>query len=42
MDGMEVVGMISYGNLRLFAGEIIALYVLKDYYGKGIAQKVSE
>ena len=43
MDGMEVVGFISYGNFRdvaIQAGEIIALYVLKDYYGKGIAQKL--
>ena len=43
MDGMKVVGFISYGNYRdetLQAGEIIALYVLKDYYGKGIAQKL--
>ena len=43
MDGMKVVGFISYGNFRdktMQAGEIIALYVLKDYYGKGIAQKL--
>ena len=43
MDGMKVVGFISYGNFRdetIQAGEIIALYVLKDYYGKGIAQKL--
>ena len=43
MDGKKVVGFISYGNLRdetIQAGEIIALYVLKDYYGKGIAQKL--
>lgn len=43
MDGMKVVGFISYGNFRdetIRAGEIIALYVLKDYYGKGIAQKL--
>ena len=42
-DGMKVVGFISYGNFRdetIQAGEIIALYVLKDYYGKGIAQKL--
>ena len=34
MDGMKVVGFISYGNFRdetIQAGEIIALYVLKDY-----------
>ena len=43
MDGIKVVGFISYGNFRdetIQAGEIIALYVLKDYYGKGIAQKL--
>ena len=43
MDGKKVVGFISYGNFRdetIQAGEIIALYVLKDYYGKGIAQKL--
>lgn len=40
---LKVVGFISYGNFRdetMQAGEIIALYVLKDYYGKGIAQKL--
>ena len=43
IDGMKVVGFISYGNFRdetIQAGEIIALYILKDYYGKGIAQKL--
>ncbi|MDG8325685.1 GNAT family N-acetyltransferase [Streptococcus pneumoniae] len=40
---LKVVGFISYGNFRdetMQAGEMIALYVLKDYYGKGIAQKL--
>lgn len=41
---MKVVGFISYGNFRdetIQAGEIMALYILKDYYGKeGIAQKL--
>lgn len=40
---LKVVGFISYGNFRdetMQAGEIIALYVLKDYYGKGIVQKL--
>lgn len=40
---LKVVGFVSYGNFRdetMQAGEIIALYVLKDYYGKGIAQKL--
>ena len=43
IDGVKVVGFISYGSFRdeiIQAGEIIVLYVLKDYYGKGIAQKL--
>ena len=43
MDGKQVVGFISYGNFRdeaIQAGEIIALYVLKDYYGKGVSEKL--
>ena len=43
MDGKKVVGFISYGNNRdetIQAGEIIALYVLKDYYGKGVSEKL--
>lgn len=43
MDGKKVVGFISYGNYRdetIQAGEIIALYVLKDYYGKGVSKKL--
>ena len=43
IDGLKVVVFISYGNFRgwtIQAGEIIALYFLKDYYGKGIAQKL--
>jgi acetyltransferase, GNAT family len=43
IGGLKVIGFISYGNFRdetIQAGEIIALYVLKDYYGKGIAQKL--
>ncbi|CIV55973.1 GNAT family N-acetyltransferase [Streptococcus pneumoniae] len=43
IGNLKVVGFISYGNFRdetMQAGEIIALYVLKDYYGKGIAQKL--
>ncbi|COA04492.1 acetyltransferase, gnat family [Streptococcus pneumoniae] len=43
IDDLKVVGFISYGNFRdetIQAGEIIALYVLKDYYGRGIAQKL--
>ena len=43
IDGLKVIGFISYVNFHdetMQAGEIIALYVLKDYYGKGIAQKL--
>ena len=43
MDGKKVVGFISYGSYRdetIQAGEIIALYVLKDYYGKGVSEKL--
>ena len=43
MDGKKVVGFISYGTYRdetIQAGEIIALYVLKDYYGKGVSKQL--
>lgn len=43
MAGKMVVGFISYGNYRdetIQAGEIIALYVLKDYYGKGVSKQL--
>ena len=43
MDGKKVIGFISYGNFRdeaIQAGEIIALYVLKDYYGKGVSEQL--
>lgn len=43
MDEKKVVGFISYGNFRdeaIQAGEIIALYVLKDYYGKGVSEQL--
>ena len=43
MDGKKVVGFISYGNFCdevIQAGEIIALYVLKDYYGKGVSEQL--
>ena len=45
MDGKKVVGFISYGNYRdetIQAGEIIALYVLKDYYGKGVSKQLMD
>ena len=43
LDGMKVVGFISYGNFRdetIQGGEIIALYVLKDYFGKGVSKQL--
>ena len=43
MDGKQVVGFISFGNFgdeTIQAGEIIALYVLKDYYGKGVSEQL--
>ncbi|WP_250307083.1 GNAT family N-acetyltransferase [Streptococcus sp. Marseille-Q3533] len=43
MDGKKVVGFISYGNFRdetIQGGEIIALYVLKDYFGKGVSKQL--
>ena len=43
MDGKKVVGFISYGSFRdetIQAGEIIALYVLKDYDGKGVSKQL--
>lgn len=41
LDDAKVVGFASYGDFRdsvTIAGEIFALYVLKDYYGKGVGQ----
>ena len=43
IDDLKVVGFISYGNFRdetIQAGEIFALYVLKDYYGKGVSKQL--
>ena len=45
MDGKKVIGFISYGNFcdeAIQAGEIIALYVLKDYYGKGVSKQLMQ
>lgn len=44
-DDAKVVGFVSYGDFRdpaTIAGEIFALYVLKDYYGKGIGQQLMQ
>lgn len=43
LDDAKVVGFVSYGDFRdsaRIAGEIFALYVLKDYYGKGVGQQL--
>lgn len=45
LDGAEVIGFLGYGNFRdagSQAGEIYALYVLRDYYGTGIGQALME
>ena len=45
LDDAKVVGFVSYGDFRdsaTIAGEIIALYVLKDYYGKGVGQQLMQ
>ena len=45
-DGERVVGFIQYGEYNYGdlenAGEIIALYVLADYYGKGIGYRLMQ
>lgn len=43
LDDAKVVGFVSYGDFRdsdTRAGEIFALYVLKDYYGEGVGQQL--
>ena len=45
LDDAKVVGFVSYGDFRdsaRIAGEIFALYVLKDYYGKGVGQQLTQ
>ncbi|MBX9096634.1 GNAT family N-acetyltransferase [Streptococcus gordonii] len=45
LDDAKVVGFVSYGDFRdpaRIAGEIIALYVLKGYYGKGVGQHLMQ
>ena len=45
LNDAKVVGFVSYGDFRdpaTIAGEIIALYVLKDYYGKGVGQQLMQ
>ena len=38
MDGERVVGFAGYGEADPAAGELFALYVLKAYWGTGVAQ----
>ena len=45
LDAAKVVGFVSYGDFRDLdkrAGEIIALYVLNSYYGKGVGRQLME
>ena len=45
LDGSKVIGFLSYGDFRdsaIQAGKIFALYVLRDYYGKDIGQRLLE
>ena len=45
LNDAKVVGFVSYGDFRdsdTRAGEIFALYVLKDYYGKGVGQQLMQ
>lgn len=45
-DGERVVGFVQYGKYNYGdlenTGEIIALYVLADYYGKGIGYRLMQ
>lgn len=45
-DGERVVGFVQYGKYSYDdlenAGEITALYVLSDYYGKGIGYRLTQ
>ena len=45
-DGDKVVGFVSYGEYRgedlENAGEIYAIYVLEDYWGKGVGARLVE
>lgn len=45
LDDAKVVGFVSYGDFRdsaTITGEIFALYVLKEYYGKGVGQQLMQ
>ena len=45
LNDAKVVGFVSYGDFRdsaTIAGEIIALYVLKDYYDTGVGRQLMQ
>ena len=37
-DGERVVGFLGFGEADFTAGELFALYVLKEFWGTGVAQ----
>ncbi|MBQ3792261.1 MAG: GNAT family N-acetyltransferase [Clostridia bacterium] len=44
-DGERVIGFVGYGVSREEgppAGEIFAIYILKEYYGTGVGQRLME
>ena len=45
-DGERVVGFVGYGKCRnedlCDAGEVFAIYVLKEYYGKGVGKALMD
>lgn len=45
-DGERVVGLIGYGKCRnedpADTGEIFAIYILKEYYGKGVGKALMD
>ena len=41
-DGARVVGFAGYGEADPDTGELFALYVLKEYWGTGVAQQLMQ
>ena len=45
-DGERVVGFVGYGKCRnedlVDAGEVFAIYILKEYYGKGVGKALMD
>lgn len=45
-DGERVVGFVGYGKCRnedlCDAGEVFAIYILKEYYGKGVGKALMD